>query len=494
VRFTELVVSGFRGFAEEVTIDLDADVVIVSGINGTGKTSLFDAIQWLLIGDVPRLTALDISKSEAGTNIANRYVTTPPYAAALLNDGEREWRVSRRGVGAESQISVSGDSFEETGDRARVWVTELLGHHSDSARMFTRALMLQQDDVKEFLCADTKDRYRFLSELVGLEDLQRLDEQARSEARRLNEAARAQIEALEKAETKLEADRLQEQESSELMDRQAAHEIDLLREAAHRVNQIVETEEEGPREIQGLGYELAARVRRLLNEFIASDQILATENEAVGMEAEDPGAANTQADDLARAKAELAEQEEKLARAQDAVRHGELAANEALARQNRLQQFASLALEFLGDRCPVCEQPYDREHALSHLRALAADSVTVSDARTKLEVAQRDALAAAGEVSRQQAEVARLELLGVRQAEARERRRQASARASAALEEAATALRVPASRAEIEASVSALEQSLDELASAMQRRASQESASARLVALRCPASGRCGHG
>ena len=55
MRLVGLEVEGFRGWVNRERIDLDAGVIIVEGANGTGKTSLCDAILWALTGEIPRL-------------------------------------------------------------------------------------------------------------------------------------------------------------------------------------------------------------------------------------------------------------------------------------------------------------------------------------------------------------------------------------------------------------------------------------------------------
>src|ERR1700686_5113002 len=69
MRLKSVSISGFRGFSQPVTIDLDAAAVIVSGPNGCGKTSMFDAILWGLTGSVPRLNG------DAG-DVVSRYSLT----------------------------------------------------------------------------------------------------------------------------------------------------------------------------------------------------------------------------------------------------------------------------------------------------------------------------------------------------------------------------------------------------------------------------------
>ena len=66
-----LTVRHFRGFNDEITLPLEGSAVIVAGANGRGKTSLFDAIQWLMLGQIPRLEKLKLHAAEE--HIVNQY-------------------------------------------------------------------------------------------------------------------------------------------------------------------------------------------------------------------------------------------------------------------------------------------------------------------------------------------------------------------------------------------------------------------------------------
>src|SRR3954466_6155049 len=55
ITFQWAELEAFRGFRDKQRINLDASVVVVAGPNGTGKTSFFDALQWLLLGSLERL-------------------------------------------------------------------------------------------------------------------------------------------------------------------------------------------------------------------------------------------------------------------------------------------------------------------------------------------------------------------------------------------------------------------------------------------------------
>ena len=54
MRLRSATIEGFRGFTKKVFVDLDANVIILQGPNGVGKTSLLDAILWVLTGRIDR--------------------------------------------------------------------------------------------------------------------------------------------------------------------------------------------------------------------------------------------------------------------------------------------------------------------------------------------------------------------------------------------------------------------------------------------------------
>ncbi len=53
-RLKEITISAFRGYNESQTIKLDNGVVLVKGSNGSGKSSLAEAIEWLFFDEISR--------------------------------------------------------------------------------------------------------------------------------------------------------------------------------------------------------------------------------------------------------------------------------------------------------------------------------------------------------------------------------------------------------------------------------------------------------
>lgn len=60
-RLKKLTVSDFRSISGRITVPLDANVVLIHGLNGTGKTSLMSAMELALTGELPAMERTDPS-------------------------------------------------------------------------------------------------------------------------------------------------------------------------------------------------------------------------------------------------------------------------------------------------------------------------------------------------------------------------------------------------------------------------------------------------
>ncbi len=96
-RLTRLRIGNFRAYKRTQEFDLDADVVVLSGPNGIGKTSLFDAIDFACTGGIARYEDLPRSKSDGMQKIyANLdYDGTESFVAMDVKHGGIENKIVR---------------------------------------------------------------------------------------------------------------------------------------------------------------------------------------------------------------------------------------------------------------------------------------------------------------------------------------------------------------------------------------------------------------
>jgi hypothetical protein len=162
MKLIDITVAGFRGFNEELSIDLSGKLVIYYGPNGSGKTSIGESIEWLFYGKtIKRVKGDEISKREYEGSYRNTHYSRPenPFVEARIIDNAGSQRTIRRELKADetSILSVDGkpvDNLKEFG----------IGN------LYDRPLILQHT-LQDFIFMRPKERYDVLSAMLGLDPL-----------------------------------------------------------------------------------------------------------------------------------------------------------------------------------------------------------------------------------------------------------------------------------------------------------------------------------
>jgi hypothetical protein len=162
MRITQLKVRGFRGFNEEQPIDLSDPIAIFEGPNGSGKTSIGEAVEWLLYGRTLKRTKGDeLSKREYDGCYRDIHFIGPgePFVEAEVQDLKGKDRKIRRELRQDetSVLQVDGNV-----------VTDLRAFGINT--MYDRPLILQHT-LQDFIFMKPKARYEVLSAMLGLEPL-----------------------------------------------------------------------------------------------------------------------------------------------------------------------------------------------------------------------------------------------------------------------------------------------------------------------------------
>jgi exonuclease SbcC len=160
---------GFLAYRERTEVDFaDADLFVLSGPTGSGKSSVIDGMTFALYGTIPRLddrrsVAPVISAMSDRARVSFRFsVGDETYLAVRL--------VERRGAGAtttEARLERvgRGEPLAGSADEVTAEVTELLGLTYDH---FTKAVVLPQGAFADFLTDRPKDRQALLRALLEI--------------------------------------------------------------------------------------------------------------------------------------------------------------------------------------------------------------------------------------------------------------------------------------------------------------------------------------
>lgn len=404
MKLKSLEVAGFRGFPQAVSFDLDADAVIVAGVNGSGKTSFFDAVLWALCGYVDRL-------DQGSSVLVSRYSSSGEARVGVTlqsSDGVLSTIVRR--FDDRMHLSVQTGAGEAiSGAAADAALIDLLWPDANAAtnpaealtRSLTHASYLQQDAVRTFVEADDdQTRFDVVGELVGagrIRELQAAIESSRQSWTRATTALTKDLEPIEQQRAAL-VERLGRLGAADDIS-ESTDAFEQWRLAVAGLVGDTPPMEHTPagldRALSTLQAREQAEARR-----VASLRRLATHLEARPPPAPDVAvlqAAVTVADG-ARAQASQA-----LALAQEQAAAARRLQVELSERTESLRALAQLALQHLDDVCPVCAQTYDQAATRRRLQGLLDDASAapadagpnVHAAAAAYEIAERDAITAA---------------------------------------------------------------------------------------------------
>lgn len=155
----------FRGFREKI-IDFNAkSVVLLSAANGIGKTTIVDAIEWCLTGNIGRLKTTFDTRS---TNDADRKMNTDGIlknrdagvnekvrVVLWLFDGEKETILCREQTNDELNPGLSRVTIDENEENAKAFIREYVGdsfynfHFCDVQKSFN-VQSKKRKDLKDF--------------------------------------------------------------------------------------------------------------------------------------------------------------------------------------------------------------------------------------------------------------------------------------------------------------------------------------------------------
>ncbi len=391
MRLASLNISGFRAFPSDYYFDLDADAVILSGSNGTGKTSLLDAVLWALTGSLGRF-------GKKSAQIVSLYAPSGTARVSLRIKGSTDANVvevTRQFDGNKATFLVSTGGKRAEGLEAErlllehLWPEGLIAPDVSTTlhTALTRSVYLQQDLVRQFLESDSDDaRFNVVGELVGagrITEFQQELESSRNAWSRGGGELDRRVESLRE-----EVDRLHSRVNS-LAPLDSASSIETTK------NRWFSWWSEACK-VAALGDAPPFYPSRAMTTLTAALQGLQAERRSLQRQIEDALALAAEFRDVPENLSAVTARRDSLkvkvdgltldvSKARDSLRQSEAAAaaqREAWLRMKELNDdlaaLATVALRHLGDKCPVCQQSYDREATLAHLHLLTREATTVS--------------------------------------------------------------------------------------------------------------------
>lgn len=411
MRLSKITIVGFGGVADRIEVDLDADVIIIAGANGFGKTTICNAISWAITGD-----------HASGDGVRNVYSATgSTFVELVLKEGDQRVTVARSLSNPNETnpkkyiwglaVTVNGETSK--GAAAEQWMKANLAQvdpnseFSSAASVMVEGLYLKQESLRRFLTdqADT-ERFTAVAEMVGAGRL-------RSFVTQLESSKTAWVKAVNRMDAELEPRRARIEEvkfAQEALEKEIAH-----AEAPEVLDRwqrwILELERIGVRFDAGNGSvtEITEETLGKLRSQFASkrSEIEHRESLLLALEAElriegpsaplpsEIDAISQRVEGLVRDEVDLRATVEVL-RADSEMRADEFRRNQS-ARED-LAAMANILLRHVSDNCPACGQGVEPRSFTDRLHEIVAASVhsieleQVNEARARLEAEESSLL------------------------------------------------------------------------------------------------------
>lgn len=389
MKIVSVEITGFRGFCQKQTFDMDADAIIIVGANGNGKTCLFDAVLWGLCGRVPRLGADD-------AKILNKFSETGQAKVVLcLHDQEAgsSLIITRSFDGTDTRLSCEVGGEILRGPEAEGRLIRSLWKDAASATnpseafatMLTRSLYLQQDLVRNFIdAASDSERFAAVSELVGagrITEFQGELERAKKAWSTATNNRTAEIEPLRIRLAAMEA-RLKELKGRVVLNDRGIEEAEWTNWRKQVGSLGVEVKDLDIESMEvaaaidtairmlAVNSQAASRKEQLLDAIASEMRIFVTKPK--------PELHSLQ-ETVALQRKQVQSTRELVAAEQLRAAEYRRAQSELKERTEQLRALAETALKHLGEKCPVCEQDYDIEATRTRLEAIVAGGTRSAD-------------------------------------------------------------------------------------------------------------------
>lgn len=176
MRLRQLEIEQFRGFSKPARFELDANIILLVGGNGFGKTTFFDAFEWCLTGSLQRYVSSKIEQSRY-PHIVNSDSNGPAKAKITFVDNSNEIVFIRSGdeQNTKLEIIINGLAVDEK-EVSRKKMEILIGdpvlvkqiNDEDLPYLLLRSHVLTQEHTAEFIRSLTPTaRFSQLNKILG---------------------------------------------------------------------------------------------------------------------------------------------------------------------------------------------------------------------------------------------------------------------------------------------------------------------------------------
>jgi len=182
----KLTMNAFGSYADEQTIDFTAlgmsGLYLITGDTGAGKTTIFDAISFILFGEASgdgRNDYMTLRSDFAGENAKT-------YAQIEFISGGKQYKIKRviKKTGQEVELTLPDGTVVSGARNTKPKIAEIVGLDRDQ---FAQIVMIAQNDFLKVLYSSTEERLKILRRIFSTDRLRRFQDQLKARVSSENE-------------------------------------------------------------------------------------------------------------------------------------------------------------------------------------------------------------------------------------------------------------------------------------------------------------------
>jgi len=168
MKINSIHIKGIRGVKNVLNLDLDKKSILIFGENGTGKSSISDAIEWFYSDSIEHISSEEIEKRGKGA-IRNKFIDQN-------DDAYVDLKFSDKDINSLKSIDDTAKTYNSnTNDKFKDYISA-----SQSER-----LILRYHELLEFIIATKKEKLDKLQEIIGFSEVGKIRDLLRKIAGRI---------------------------------------------------------------------------------------------------------------------------------------------------------------------------------------------------------------------------------------------------------------------------------------------------------------------
>lgn len=158
IKIKSLCIKGFRGVKEGLSLELNSKSALLFGDNGSGKSSITDAIEWFYKDSIEHLSSDEIDRKRGLTALRNTFIADTEKSLVEIN-------FTNSNLDSQKSISLKKSNLEVENSNN----SDALVEYIESSK--NENLTLRYKDLTGFVLSTKKEKLDSLSRVIGFADI-----------------------------------------------------------------------------------------------------------------------------------------------------------------------------------------------------------------------------------------------------------------------------------------------------------------------------------